>query len=78
MAFIKRDLSVEDVEDLAISLGLSTFFTRCLGCNLWNTSLAGKSECGNCGSRDTILYIPSNMVLKLLEKIRESDGIKDA
>jgi hypothetical protein len=35
-----------------------SLFLRCLNCNIWGTPMPGDTECGNCGSFETVQYFP--------------------
>lgn len=75
MTMTKPDLSDVALGKLAVGMGLDhSILTRCLSCNLWGTNLPGKIECGNCGSNETVLYIPSDSVRKMIAHIKETEG----
>jgi len=72
------DLSAEDLGKLVLSLDLdNSILTRCLNCNLWGTTVPGNTECGNCNSTDTVIYIPSDSVLKIMKHLKESEKQND-
>lgn len=75
MSVTKPDLNDIELGNLAVEMGLdNSILTRCLNCNLWGTNLPGKQECGNCRSTDTVLYIPSDSVRKMIAHIKEKEG----
>lgn len=51
--------------------GDSSLYMRCNECQSFGTPMQGNTECGNCGSSDTVWYYDHDTVISALEGQRE-------